>query len=66
MLVLTDAIRRAGGTEGPRLRDALATTRDFIGVTGKTTIDAQRNASKAAVIITIKDGKFQFLESVAP
>ena len=65
-LVLADAITRAGGTEGAKLRDMIAATKDFVGVTGKTTIDAQRNASKSAVIITVKEGRFQFVQSVAP
>src|SRR5262249_31713592 len=42
--VLTDAIKRAGTTDGPRLREALAGTKNFEGVTGKTTIDENRNA----------------------
>jgi branched-chain amino acid transport system substrate-binding protein len=65
-MVLADAIRRAGTTKPAQLRDALAATKDYEGVTGKTTIDANRNASKAAAIITVKDGKFKFVESVAP
>jgi branched-chain amino acid transport system substrate-binding protein len=65
-MVLADALRRAGTTEAAKLRDALAATRDYEGVTGKTTIDADRNASKAAAIITIKDGKFRFVETVEP
>jgi branched-chain amino acid transport system substrate-binding protein len=65
-LVLVDAIRRAGGTEPARLRDALAATKDFPAVTGHITIDAHRNASKSAVILTIKDGKYRFVEAVAP
>ena len=65
-LVMADAIRRAGSTEGPAIRDALAATRDFQGVTGATTMDKDRNASKAAVVIMVKDGKFKFVESVAP
>ncbi len=65
-LVLADAIKRAGGTEGPALRDALAATKGFAGVTGATNIDAGRNASKSAVIVTIKDGQFKFVQSVAP
>lgn len=66
MLVLADAIRRAGTTNGPALRDALAATKDFHGITGKTTLNAQRNAEKAAVIITVKDGQFKFVETVEP
>jgi len=65
-LVMADAIRRAGSTEGPAIRDALAATRDFQGVTGATTMDKDRNASKAAVVIMVKDGKFKFVQSVAP
>ena len=64
--VMVDAIRRANSTEGPLVRDALAATRGFEGVTGTTTMDKDRNASKAAVVIMVKDGKFKFVQSVAP
>jgi branched-chain amino acid transport system substrate-binding protein len=64
--VLADAIKRAGGTEGPKIRDALAQTKDFQGVTGKTVMDANRNPTKPAVIVTVKDGKFKYVESIAP
>jgi len=64
--VMVDAIRRAGNTEGPAVRDALAATKGFEGVTGTTTMDKERNASKAAVVIMVKDGQFKFVESVAP
>jgi branched-chain amino acid transport system substrate-binding protein len=65
-MVLADSIHRAGTTEGPQLRDAIAATKDYAGVTGRTTIDAERNATKAAVIITVKDGKFKFVQTMAP
>jgi len=64
--VLADAIQRAGTTEPSKLRDALASTRDFSCVTGKTTLDAGRNASKSAVILTVKDGKFKYVETIQP
>ena len=41
-------------------------TKDLPGVTGHITIDAQRNASKSAVILTVKDGRFVYVETVAP
>ena len=66
VMVLADAIKRAGTTEGPKLRDALAATRDFPGATGLTTLDAKRDATKPAVIITVKDGKFQYVETITP
>lgn len=65
-MVLVDAIRRAGSTDGAKVREALAATKDFPCVTGKTTLDAQRNASKAAVIITVENGKFKYLETIEP
>lgn len=64
--VLVDAIKRAGTTDGPKLRDALAATKNFAGVTGVTNIDANRDASKPAAIIAIKAGKLEFLKTVAP
>ena len=64
--VLADAIKRAQSTDGPKVRDALAATKDFAGVTGNTTLDAKRNATKSAVVVTIKDGVFKFVETVAP
>jgi branched-chain amino acid transport system substrate-binding protein len=65
-MVLADAAKRAGTIDEPKLRDAIAATRDFEGVTGKTTLDANRNATKPAVIITVKDGKFKYVETINP
>ncbi|MBC8128255.1 MAG: ABC transporter substrate-binding protein, partial [Gloeobacteraceae cyanobacterium ES-bin-144] len=64
--VLAEAIKRAATTEPAALRDAIAGTKDFDGVTGKFTLDANRNAIKSAAILQIKGGKFTFLETIAP
>jgi branched-chain amino acid transport system substrate-binding protein len=48
------------------VRDALAATKDFDAVTGKITINKQRDADKAAVILQVKDGKFKYIETIAP
>ena len=64
--LLFDALRRAGTTDGPKLRDALAATKDLPGVTGRITIDKDRNASKSAVILTVKNGRFAYVETVDP
>ena len=64
--VLAEAIKRAGTTEGPKLRDAIAATKDFEGVTGKFSLNEKRDAVKSAAILQIKDGKFKFLETIAP
>ncbi|HMJ91608.1 MAG TPA: ABC transporter substrate-binding protein [Candidatus Acidoferrum sp.] len=65
-MVLADAIKRANSTEGAKIRDALAATKDFEAVTGKMSLDAERNARKPAVIIQIKGGKFVYKETVNP
>jgi branched-chain amino acid transport system substrate-binding protein len=65
-LIVAEAIVRAGTTEGPKLRDALAATRNFPGVTGRTTIDPQRNASKPAVMLAVKNGKATYVETIDP
>ncbi len=66
VLALVDAIKRANSTDGAKIRDALATLKDLDGVTGKTTLDENRNAQKPAVIIEIKGGKFVYKETVNP
>src|SRR4030095_15948017 len=65
-MVLFDAMKRAGTTDGAKWRDAIAKTRDFAGVTGRITLDADRNANKPAVVLEIKDGKFVFRETINP
>jgi branched-chain amino acid transport system substrate-binding protein len=65
-IVLADAIKRAGSTDGAKIREALAATKDFEAVTGKITINEKRDASKGAVILQVKGGKFIHLETVSP
>lgn len=65
-VILVDAIKRAGTTESAKLRDAIAATKAHPGVTGTITLDAQRNAQKPAVILTIGNNGFQYVQTVAP
>ena len=60
--VLVDAFERAGTTEGPAVRDALARA-DVEGVTGQLTMNDQRNVSKPAVIqeVTYADGGVKYV-----
>jgi branched-chain amino acid transport system substrate-binding protein len=64
--VLADAFKRAGTTDGPKVRDAIAATKGFVGVTGSITIDERRNAVKPAVVLKVVNGKFQYVETIAP
>ena len=62
---LVEAIKKAASTEPSKIRDALKAT-DFVGVTGRTKLDAKRDATKPAVIITTENGAFKFLQTVEP
>ncbi len=64
--LISAAMNKAGTTEGPKLRDAMAATKNFPGVTGHTTIDEKRNSAKAAVMLTVKNGRSVFFEAVTP
>ena len=64
--ILADAMSRAGSTDGAKVRDALAATKDFSGVTGKITINKDRNAIKPAVVLKVENGKFVYVETVTP
>jgi len=64
--LVADAITRAGTTERAALKKALANTRDFPGVTGRTSFDDHRDAVKEAAIITVRDGRCVFVDSIRP
>ena len=64
--VIADAIKRAGKVKGDAIRDALAATKNFPGVSGTITINRQRNAVKRAVIVTIKNGLQSYVASYEP
>ncbi len=66
MRFLAEAIERTGTTEGEKLRDALAQTKDFSGITGFISMDSERNAVKSAVILKLQDGRYIYQETIQP
>ena len=61
--MLFDAFKRAKSTEKSAVRNALAQTKDFDGVTGKITLNANRNANAPVYMLRIeKGGKFTLQE----
>jgi branched-chain amino acid transport system substrate-binding protein len=64
--ILISAFQRAGSVEPAKVRDAIAQTKDFPGVTGNITIDANRNAVKPAVVLRVMNGKLVYVETVKP
>jgi len=66
MNVLADAIKRAGTTDSAKLRDAIAQTRNFPGVTGTISLDSERNAVKPAVALKLQNGRFVYETTIYP
>lgn len=65
-MLMAAALEASPSLKGDDIAKALAQTKDFSGVTGNITIDANRNATKSAVILTFVDGKQQYVTTVAP
>jgi branched-chain amino acid transport system substrate-binding protein len=64
--VAMDAMARAAELTGPAIRDALASTKGFAGVTGVITIDEDHNAVKPAVVLVVKSGAPHYVSTVKP
>jgi branched-chain amino acid transport system substrate-binding protein len=64
--ILFDAFMRIGSTDNDKLREALAETKNFAGVTGVISMDANRNAVKPAVVLKLEDLKFIYQETIQP
>ena len=64
--ILVDAIKRAGGTDGDKVAEALAKAKDLDLVTGKFSFDEKHNPIKTAVIVAFKKGEKFFHSKVNP
>ena len=64
--IAVDAMTRAKDLSGPAIRDAIAATNGFQGVTGVITIDADHNAGKSAVVLAIQNGAAKWVATVHP
>ena len=64
--IMAAAIEKAGSTDGAKVRDQIAATKDFDGVTGNISINAERNAVKSAVIVKVENGKYLLTETIKP
>jgi len=65
-MVAVDAMKRAPTLERKAVRDAIAATKNFPGVTGTITIDDKRNATKPAVVLEVEEGKTKYVATIAP
>ncbi len=66
VMVIADAMKRAGKVDGPAVRDALAATKGYEAVTGTITMDKDRNPEKSVVVLKIDGGRAKYEALVNP
>ena len=64
--LLLEAIRKAGNDDPKKIREALASIRDFKAVSGKSTLDKNGDSIKSAAILKIEGGQQKFVMMVNP
>jgi branched-chain amino acid transport system substrate-binding protein len=64
--LLFDAMTRSSSLDGKTLAAAIAGTKGFKGVTGVISMDANRDASKSAVVVQMKGGVPVYVTTFAP
>jgi len=66
LYILARAVEKAGSLDRKAIRDQIAVTKDYPGVSGTITMGADRNPIKPLAIIKIVDGQMTFAEWVKP
>lgn len=64
--VMVNAMKNAKELTREEIKNALVATKDFQAVTGKITLDKDRNAVKSAVVLKFVDGKATYFSTVDP
>lgn len=64
--ILMAAIERAPELTPKAIRDEIAKTKDFVGVTGQISINEQRNAMKSAVVVQVGDKVNRYVTTIKP
>lgn len=65
-LVLIAAMQKAPELTAKSIRDEIAKTKDFQAVTGKITINEQRNAVKSAVVVKVDGPNYRYVTTISP
>jgi branched-chain amino acid transport system substrate-binding protein len=66
MGVLAEALKNAKSLSEADIRDAIAATKAYTGVTGSISLDANRDAVKPAVVLKIENNKASYVTTVNP
>lgn len=64
--ILAAAMNRTKDVTSKEIRDEIAKTTDYQGVTGKISIDANRNAVKSAVVVQVEGNERKFITTINP
>ena len=64
--ILVAAIERAGQVDKAMIRDEIAATKDYQGVSGVITLGPDRNPIKPVAILAVRNGKIELEEWVEP
>jgi branched-chain amino acid transport system substrate-binding protein len=64
--IFAAAAQRAGSLDKKAIRDQIAATKDYVGVSGTITMGADRNPIKPVAMIKIENGQMNFAGWVAP
>jgi len=66
VFLFADAVRRADSLEPWKIRNALAATRDYPGVTGNITFNANGDPIKPVVILQFDKGSSRYVKTMRP
>lgn len=64
--MLLKAIESAPEVKATAIRDQLAMIKEFVGATGKISIDEKRNAVKSAVVVQVQGPDYKYVTTVNP
>ena len=64
--LVADAVRRAGSADPAAVRDALAATENYPGVTGSITFNDSRDPHEPLVVLRITPDKVEFVKKLVP
>ncbi len=65
-MLLMDAIRRANSFEPTKIRDALAATKNFKGLTGTISLDYNGDPIKSVIILKFENNKIIYHKTIEP
>ena len=64
--MMADALKNLKTITSESIRDELAKIKDFHGVTGKMSMDANRDAVKSAVVVKVQGEEYKFITEISP